>query len=271
MFLEPGDVLQITKSICDYCKDLNDSYIKYKNHSKYLNSIALKIEKAYEISGNNNNKNTPEVILKFYNYSLKFKKEVENLKRKNLMKRLWYLITNNDRLEMFKDELDYIMKEFSVENYKVTDNSYNLLKTLEKEMIILRRNHEIFREKFHEKENEKINNYINDNLSDDQLIVQGMLTEVIVENGGNKSSKYINEFKEDEEGCTIQTMNMIEESKYYYPEINKHGRKMLGYMHRISKVSQRTTLSSIPSWFINEAHVEIHEDNINSYLGYIYL
>jgi len=59
---------------------------------------------------------------------------------------------------------------------------------------------------------------------------------------------------------------MIEESQVNQNNFANYGQKLLGYMHRNSKISQDTKL--LPSWFINEVNVEISD--INNYLGYIF-
>ena len=121
-------------SIYTYCNDLNESFIRYKNHAKYLNDLALQLDSIYKLSENRtllaekekefshpkgkdkskekdngvnnfvNYKNElegsiPPVIIHFYNYTKKFISHVKKIKSKNFVERLWYLSVNDEKMD----------------------------------------------------------------------------------------------------------------------------------------------------------------------------
>ncbi|ORX86916.1 hypothetical protein BCR32DRAFT_240634 [Anaeromyces robustus] len=145
------DLLGSVSSIFSYCSDLNQSFIRYKNHAKYLNDLALQLDSIYKLSENqfllkekeynkyykdknnkdnnlinpyNNYKNElessiPPVIIHFYNYTKKFIKHVKKIKAKNFVERLWYLSVNDEKMDMLESELDFIMKQFQIDTFSL--------------------------------------------------------------------------------------------------------------------------------------------------------
>jgi len=264
--MDIGDSIELFKiatEVYNHCKNLNNSYKRYQNHSKYLYDIAEKINNEYKITERSRNKEVPELITRLYNHTIKFQNEVNKLKGKNLMKRIWYLNKSNEKYIALRDELDYIMKEFTIQNFVIADNNkdnkyynkemLNRIKVLQNDMNTLKNDYEKNRVNNEEQEKEMENNYLNENLINDKKIAQGMLQ--VVEDNENNKIEIVNEFKEDEKGCTINTINMIEESKIFHSNYGGFGEKLLGFMHRNSTVSQG--INSLPSWFINEDDIEI--------------
>jgi len=46
------DLIEVVSSIYSFCNDLNDSFIRYKNHAKYLKELALQLDSIYKLSEN---------------------------------------------------------------------------------------------------------------------------------------------------------------------------------------------------------------------------
>jgi len=235
---------------------LNNQFIRYKNHAKYLYDIALSINKNYIITSNT----TPEIIKKFYNYTIKFRDIVEKLDKKNIVKRLWSLSRNDEVMVALRDELDFIMKNFIIQNLMTADTGF---KTLQKELSYLINENEKNKEKIRMMEKEIEQQSINEILKNDDSIHKEMMIEVI--DPKDKSSKLVDEFKEDEKGCLEQIHYMIEESKNN-AELNNYGKKILGYIHRNSKLIEDSN-SEKPSWFINDNEIESKDENIESHIG----
>ncbi|OUM69565.1 hypothetical protein PIROE2DRAFT_2427, partial [Piromyces sp. E2] len=124
------DLVGNVSSIFSYCSKLNESFIRYKNHAKYLNDLALQLDSIYKLSENqtllsekeynytkDKNKESsngvnpfanyksemesaiPPVIIHFYNYTKKFMSHVKKIKSKNFVERLWYLSINDEKMD----------------------------------------------------------------------------------------------------------------------------------------------------------------------------
>ena len=130
------DLIGNVSSIFSYCNKLNESFIRYKNHAKYLNDLALQLDSIYKLSEHQsllaekeqshlkdknkdkdkekngvnpyaNYKNElesaiPPVIIHFYNYTKKFMAHVKKIKSKNFVERLWYLSVNDEKMDGVK-------------------------------------------------------------------------------------------------------------------------------------------------------------------------
>ena len=87
--------MPLAVEVYNICKELNKSFIRYKNTAIYLCDVARSTDKYYEISSDS----TPEVIIRLYKYIEKFKDVVEKHRKKNIMKRLWYLSRNDEKMD----------------------------------------------------------------------------------------------------------------------------------------------------------------------------
>jgi len=148
------DLIGNVSSIYSYCNGLNEGFIRYKNHAKYLNDLALQLDSIYKLSENRtllaekekefshprgkdknkekdngvnnfvNYKNElegsiPPVIIHFYNYTKKFMSHVKKIKSKNFVERLWYLSVNDEKMDGLEEELDFIMKQFQIDTFSL--------------------------------------------------------------------------------------------------------------------------------------------------------
>ncbi|ORY81630.1 hypothetical protein LY90DRAFT_375764 [Neocallimastix californiae] len=142
MSIDPITIFEITSRIYDECRDLNDSYKKYINHSEYINRIALKVKEKYR-----NEKNTPEILKRFYDYTIEFKEEIDKLKKQNRFKRTLNLFKNKEKLDEFIEKFNMIEKELTFDIFMVIRDDYEPKQKLaeqEEYMIIFV---EIFRRK----------------------------------------------------------------------------------------------------------------------------
>jgi len=139
------ELIEKVYSIYTYCNELNDSFIRYKNHAKYLQDIAQQLDSIYKLSenqkllfekekkheylkdkekNNSNYKNElessfPPVIINFYNYTKKFMGHVKKIKKKNFVERLWYLSVNDEKMDGLEEELNFIMKQFQIDTFSL--------------------------------------------------------------------------------------------------------------------------------------------------------
>jgi len=255
--MDPITLFEYVNEIYNICDELNDSYQRYKNNATHLRNIVQRIEKSYRNSDNKWDK-MPDILMKFYDYSIRYRAEVEKIRKKGFLKRNWNIYRNREKMKTFEDELKYLSGELNIDNFIKSDDTnkvskevllqitqlQNDIKKLSEEKEIKRKNEII-------DENKKEQEYFEETLNNDEKLEQGLYKEKNTNNG----VVFVNTFREDEYGCTIRTINMLVNSEY--DSKNKNAKKLLNYMKSNSKISQATT--SIPSWYIDENNIEVEE------------
>ncbi|OUM67811.1 hypothetical protein PIROE2DRAFT_4620, partial [Piromyces sp. E2] len=186
--MDPKELLEKVFELYKYCNELNDSFQRYKNNAKYLYDIVKKIENFYRVS-ENSWKEVPEILLKFYEYYIRYKVEVEKIKKK-FMKRLWYLKHNEDKMKAFEEELEFLVKQLNIENLMTSDDTNKVTKNILSEVRQLQENiQKLSEEKEKNRKDEiieqkkKVQKYFDNTLNDPEKLYQEMLKEKVVVDG----------------------------------------------------------------------------------------
>jgi hypothetical protein len=72
----------------------------------------------------------PPVIINFYNYTRKFIAHVKKVKKKNFVERLWYISVNDEKMDGFEEELNFIMKQFQIDTFTLLHKKFQRFNNL---------------------------------------------------------------------------------------------------------------------------------------------